>query len=110
MWSGMTACGNSTRPGKGNTGTGCFGWIITSGHRVEFSAELPAGAAVGAADPRRLLLILAHELQQVVDVVLDLHLGVDLRHPSGLVDHERGALDAHVLLAVEVLLLVHAEH
>src|SRR5207253_507792 len=55
------------------------------------------------------LLVFAHELQQVLDVSLDLDLRIDLRDPAGLVDHERGALDAQVLLPVEVLHLVDAE-
>ena len=60
--------GNNTKPGRGNTGTGCFGANSRS-----------ASAGVGGGS------VLAHELQQVLDVTVDLDLGVDLRDSAGAV-------------------------
>src|SRR5262245_9578239 len=45
-----------------------------------------------------------HCLQHVLDVPGHLHLVPDVGHGAGLVDQEGGALDAHVLAAVETLL------
>src|SRR5216683_1329648 len=45
-----------------------------------------------------------HGLQHLVDMAGHLHLVPDLGHGAGLVDQEGGALDAHVLAAVEALL------
>src|SRR3981189_1552742 len=45
-----------------------------------------------------------HGLQHLVDMARHLHLVPDLGHGAGLVDQEGGALDAHVLAAIEALL------
>src|SRR5689334_17305058 len=100
MCSGTTVCGNSTKFGRGKIGTGSFGGSIM--------LRLSCPAAPGRR--RRSRSVVRDELQQILNVPVDLHLGIDLRDASGLVDDERRALDSHVLLAVQILLFVHAEH
>src|SRR5258705_4791715 len=78
-WRGATVRGNSTKSGSGNTGTGFCG---ASSKRTSRGSILP------------------DELEQRGDVAVDLHLGIDLGDPPSAVDHERRALDTHVLLAV----------
>src|SRR6267378_4368635 len=98
MCRGIEVCGNRTTFGSGKIGTGCFG------------ANSNAASVLLLTPVCLLGSIFADEFQQVLNVAFDLHLGIDLRHASGAIDHERGALDSHVLLAVEILLFVHAEH
>src|SRR5215831_16306773 len=137
MWSGTATCGNSTRPGRGNTGTGCCGPCSTgastrnsrprlrrvpeckaarSGERDVSARILRSGTRFSRVPRRsqrsnranRRSLVFAHKLEHVVHVAIYFDLRPDLRDPAGAVDDHGGALDAHVLLAVQVLLLVHA--